>query len=205
MVKRNVLEKMSDRELLQYLRSDSRFVVQALEIAFDILKKRNHQFSAVEVERIDQLIEAKRIEERNQYSRSTWDIGEDWEKGSVSFYSQTAIWVLGVLFGVLPGAILLAMNLFKVSKSKNAVFVILFGVIYTCTVYVVYQILQIYVNQFITQILAIALNVLGVVVLQLYFWKKYLLGVIYKKRDAVVPLIVCIAYLIVLNVLDRLL
>lgn len=205
MVKRNVLEKMSDKELLQYLRSDSRFVVQALEIAFDILKKRNHQFTTFEEERINQLIEAKRNDEREQDLKRTWDVGEDAEKGSVSFYSQTAIWVLGILFGTLVGAILLAINLFKISKSKKALFVLVFGIIYVYALYIIYQLTQFYFNHFLTQIIAIALNVIGVVVLQVYFWKKYLLGVIYKKRDATVPLIVSIAFFIVLYVLNRLL
>lgn len=197
MAKRAVLEKMSNKELLQYFRPDTRFVAEALDLAYDILEKRNYPFAEQERSRIIHLIETKRDAERDLHLKSTWDIGEDAEKGQISFYSQTAIWILGILFGTLAGSILLAINLFKVSKSR-ALLTILFGILYLCILFVVNQITQLYVNDFVSRLVFIVLNIIGVIILQNYFWKKYLTGIIYRKRNATVPLVLCVIFSLVL-------
>ena len=55
-VKKSVLEKMSDAELEKYIKPETTFVPEATKIAFEILKKRGHQFSEKEIDSINLLI-----------------------------------------------------------------------------------------------------------------------------------------------------
>lgn len=51
--KKNVLEKMSDRELEQYIKPDSKFVPQAIQYAYEILQSRGRIFTVEEQNRIN--------------------------------------------------------------------------------------------------------------------------------------------------------
>ncbi|MGE8425855.1 MAG: hypothetical protein ACN6PI_23660, partial [Sphingobacterium siyangense] len=139
MVKRSVLEKLSNKDLLRYTSEDTRSVPEAIEMAFDILKKRGYFFSETEIVKINQLIASRKKEEPDYKSLNTWDIDEDAEKASVSFYSQKAIWYFSILFGLFTGAILLAINLFTLSKKKEAWATLLFGFGYTLALILVYN------------------------------------------------------------------
>lgn len=63
MVKRSVLEKLSNKDLLRYISEDTRSVPEAIEMAFDILKKRGYFFSETEIVKINQLIASRKQEE----------------------------------------------------------------------------------------------------------------------------------------------
>ncbi|VEH22048.1 Uncharacterised protein [Chryseobacterium nakagawai] len=54
--KKNVLEKMSDRELEQYIKPDSKFVPQAIQYAYEILQSRGRTFTNEEQDHINSLI-----------------------------------------------------------------------------------------------------------------------------------------------------
>ena len=51
MVKKNVLNKLSNKELENYLKIENRFVPEAVQMAFEILEERGRIFT--EVEKID--------------------------------------------------------------------------------------------------------------------------------------------------------
>ncbi|HEX8017626.1 MAG TPA: hypothetical protein VF465_20535 [Flavobacterium sp.] len=55
-VKKSVLEKKSNRELEEYIQSESRFTPQAINYAFEILKSRGKEFSEEEIEIINSQI-----------------------------------------------------------------------------------------------------------------------------------------------------
>lgn len=201
MVKRKVLEGMSNNELLKYIRPDSRFVAEAVELSFDILKKRNFNFDEAEYERITQLIESKKKQEPDYSMLNTWDIDEDAEKASINLYSQKAVWHFSVLFGTCVGAMLLAVNLFRVSREKEGWITLLFGIIYTMVLYVVYQITQVYLNHYST-VISILFHGIGASILQFWFWDNYLAGIKYKKRSVLFPLLICICfYAIIISVM----
>lgn len=147
MVKRSVLEKLSNKELLRYTSEDTRSVSEAIEMALDILKKRGYIFSETEIAQINQLIESKKKEEPDYTALNTWDIDEDAKKATVSFYSQRAIWSFSILFGLFTGAILLAINLFTLSKKKEALVTLLFGFGYTIALILVYKEFKDYFDQ----------------------------------------------------------
>lgn len=54
--KKNVLEKMSDRELEHYIKPDSKFVPQAIQYAYEILQSRGRTFTNEEQEYINSLL-----------------------------------------------------------------------------------------------------------------------------------------------------
>src|SRR5690554_5659008 len=49
-VKKSVLEKMTSKELENYIKPESKFVPEAIEYAFEILKSREYQFTETELE-----------------------------------------------------------------------------------------------------------------------------------------------------------
>lgn len=58
-VKRKILEAKTDKELEIYLQEDTRFVPQAIQFAYEILKSRGRIFTPEEIEQITFLIEEK--------------------------------------------------------------------------------------------------------------------------------------------------
>ena len=55
-VKKYILEQKSNRELEEYIQSESRFTPQAINYAFEILKSRGKEFSEEEIEIINSQI-----------------------------------------------------------------------------------------------------------------------------------------------------
>ncbi|MBB1645024.1 hypothetical protein [Sphingobacterium sp. UME9] len=201
MVKRSVLEKLSNKDLLRYTSEETRSVPEAIEMAFDILKKRGYFFSETEIVKINQLIASRKQEEPDYKSLNTWDIDEDAEKASVSFYSQKAIWYFSILFGLFTGAILLAINLFTLSKKKEAWATLLFGFGYTIALILVYNEFKDYFDQ--SRFTGILLYGIGAAILQFGFWDQYLKGIKYKKRSIIAPLMICLVVvgLIILRII----
>lgn len=201
MVKRSVLEKLSNKDLLRYTSEETRSVPEAIEMAFDILKKRGYFFSETEIVKINQLIASRKQEEPDYKSLNTWDIDEDAEKASVSFYSQKAIWYFSILFGLFTGAILLAINLFTLSKKKEAWATLLFGFGYTLALILVYNEFKVYFDQ--SRFTGILLYGIGAAILQFGFWDQYLKGIKYKKRSIIAPLMICLVVvgLIILRII----
>ncbi|WP_293887729.1 MULTISPECIES: hypothetical protein [unclassified Sphingobacterium] len=190
MVKRSVLEKLSNKELLRYTAEDTRSVPEAIAMAFDILRKRGYIFSETEIVQINQLIESKKKEEPDYSALNKWDIDEDAEEATVSFFSQKAIWYFSILFGLFTGAILLAINLYAISKKKEAWATLLFGFGYTIALILAYSEFKDYFDQ--SRFTGILLYVIGAAILQFGFWDQYLKGIKYKKRSITVPLIICL-------------
>ncbi|MCL1669242.1 hypothetical protein M2T82_14335 [Elizabethkingia ursingii] len=132
MVKKSTLEKLSDTELKKYVSSESRFTPEAVQMAFEILNERGYQFSDQESALIQKMIQDKKEAEIAAVTEEN-EIWEDHitdDPNAVKLYPLTYIIVLSILFGTIPGAILLALNFIKVKKYTPVIFVLLFGFIY---------------------------------------------------------------------------
>ena len=132
MVKKSTLEKLSDTDLKKYISSESRFTPEAVQMALEILKERGHQFSDQESALIQKMIQNKKEAEIAAVTEEN-EIWEDHitdDPNAVKLYPLTYIVVLSILFGTIPGAILLALNFIKVKKYTSVIFVLLFGIIY---------------------------------------------------------------------------
>lgn len=66
MVKKFVLNKLSDKELEKYIAPNSRFTSEAIKLAFEILNERSFTFSEEEMNRINSLIKTKIENERKE-------------------------------------------------------------------------------------------------------------------------------------------
>lgn len=200
MVQKKILEKMSDRELEKYIEPNSSYVYDAIEIAFDILKKRGRAFSDKEINRVRKLIKEKRYEDDRIESLNKWDINQDNNEQNIKLYSQKSVWQFSIFFGIHAGALLLALNFFKISKKLVGVSVIFFGIIYSLGMLAVYKIGNIYFQDYYAIILIFMLAV-GGAILQFFFWDKYLRETTYRKKEITNPLIICIIFYALLFIL----
>lgn len=137
MVSKKTLRKLSDRELENYLKPETRFVPEAVQIAFEILEERGKHFSNEDKLRIQEIItrkkdieEQKKIEEQElQKDYITEDIN------AIRLHSRGLILFFGFFFGFISGAILLGLNFLKLKKYKEGFLVILLGIIYSVIQY----------------------------------------------------------------------
>ncbi|WP_411897204.1 hypothetical protein [Elizabethkingia occulta] len=132
MVKKSTLEKLSDQELKKYIAPESRFTPEAVQMALEILKERGHQFSNQQETLVQKIVQDKKEAEIAEATEEN-EIWEDHitdDPNAVKLYPLTYIVVLSILFGTIPGAILLALNFIKVKKYTPVIFVLLFGFIY---------------------------------------------------------------------------
>ena len=143
MVKRNVLSKLSNKELENYLNPENRFVPEAVQMAFKILEERGRVFTEREKINIQNIIQHKKETEAITKQEEI----EDWkdhitnDPSAVKLYSRTLILVSSFFLGTFFGAVLLALNFLKLKKYIPATFTFLFGTIYLPLQYYVYNFL----------------------------------------------------------------
>ncbi|AZA76031.1 hypothetical protein EG347_00060 [Chryseobacterium sp. G0186] len=132
MVNRSVLRKLPDFELEKYLKEDNRFVPEAVQMAFDILKERGRIFTEQEEMAVQQIIrnkieaeEAKLAEEKELWRDH---ITED--PNAIKLFPRTLILIISLILGTIPGAILLGLNFIKLKKYVPAALTFIFGFVF---------------------------------------------------------------------------
>ena len=133
MLNRKVLEKLSNTELHNYLKPESRYIAEAIEMAFEILKLRNVTFDTSETERIKSLIEKRRedeikIQEEKELEHKDY-ITE--HPDAFPLQSRYLVTMFALAVGALSGSILLAYNCIKLKKNSSAIGVLVFGITFT--------------------------------------------------------------------------
>lgn len=133
MVKKNVLNKLSDRELEKYLHPENRFVPEAVQMAYEILKERGRNFSEEEKTDIQNLIIAKQNREIEQIQQENESFEDSLtsDQNAVALYSRELTLVFGFVFGAIPGGILLALNFLKLKKPNSAFAVTAFTIVFS--------------------------------------------------------------------------
>ncbi|QNS42436.1 hypothetical protein H0S70_05540 [Chryseobacterium manosquense] len=133
MVKRKVLEKLSDIELEKYIKPESRFVPEAIEFAFDILKQRGRIFTETEIGQIQNLIKTKKDNEPKfeEIKNNGWDKNFTEDENAIELYTNKLIWIYCLLVGVIFGSLLQVYNFIKIKNTKAAVVTLIFGIIYS--------------------------------------------------------------------------
>ena len=87
-VNKTVLEKMSSKELETYIKPESRFVPEAIEYAFEILKARGYEFSEADLERWNALKQKK--------VQSLQEAGSDYKKTI-----NSCLWYVSLVLGFI--------------------------------------------------------------------------------------------------------
>ena len=133
MVKRKVLEKLSDIELEKYIKPESRFVPEAIEFAFDILKQRGRIFTESENQQILNFIKSKKDSEPKfeEIKNNGWDRNFTEDENAIELYTNKLIWIYCLLVGVIFGSLLQVYNFIKIKNTKAAVVTLIFGIIYS--------------------------------------------------------------------------
>ncbi len=128
MVNKNVINKLSDRELEKYIAPDSRSVSDAVKYAFEILQERGRTFTLSETELIEALIAKKK--ENEKVVDEGWDKGLTEDVNAIELYTNTLIWMLSVIFGVFFGGALQVLNFIKIKNIKGAVITAFYSIVY---------------------------------------------------------------------------
>lgn len=113
-------------------------------------------------------------------------------------YSRQVIYIFSILFSLLFGGILLVINLNIVKNKKGLLLTLLFSILYAVLMIVGLNYID---NK--TSFLTYGLNAVGAIILDTYFWKKYI-GVDFKYRTKPfwIPLIIGIVITILLIIVN---
>lgn len=137
MVQKKVLQKLTNPELESYLREGSRFTPEAIHMAAEILEERGRIFTDEEKFRIRELIrnkkEAEVLKKLEQEELQKDHITDD--PNAIRLYPRELVILSGLFFGFISGAVLLALNLFKLKKYKQGTAIILIGIVYSVIQY----------------------------------------------------------------------
>lgn len=217
----NKLRKLSDKELLNYLKQDNKFVGDAIECAFNILsKERNHNFSEAELVRVEQMITHKRtsafLKDNNLDDNIVIDTEEN--KDVVRLYSKTNIIFIGVLLSPLVCFYMLFENLrtgIKLEKGALTKIVLvlvgafllllIFDQIILVLVYLVLVSLIDLGSVFGFDILKSIIRIVSIYFIVKftvdYLWKNYIGETKYRSKDIILPIIFAILLAIFLGFL----
>lgn len=129
MVNKSVLRKLSDLELEKYLKEGNRFVPEAVQVAFEILKERGRTFTEQEETAVQQLIQDKKETEetRSAEEKELWKDHITEDSNAIKLFPREMIFVISIILGTIPGAILLGLNFIKLKKYSPAILTFFFG------------------------------------------------------------------------------
>ena len=188
---KEMMSKMSDYEVNGYIENRKNYTQEAVESAILELKNRGREFSEEETSEILKQFNKKKVENRESYaSDSGWKKNVVIDKDAPEFYSEKAIYLFSVIFSIIFGSILMAINLSKTENKKGVFEVLGFGVLFfTLQVYLLSMIA-------ISTMFTFVFSSVGALILNYYFWRKYIgAGTKYRAKSIWVPLIIGIVIL----------
>lgn len=115
------------------------------------------------------------------------------DQAAPEFYSEKAIFIFTFFFSVIFGSVMLAINLKKKESKKGVYEVLGFGVLFfVLQEYILFMFFQSNV------ILPIIFSIVGALVLNYFFWRKYLGRELkYRAKPIWIPLVIGILFLVV--------
>lgn len=169
----NLMKRRTDAELQVYLDKRSKFVPDAIEAAIKEMQARGRVFPPEELEIYQQEFQLHRDTEQKN-SAEFIDFNENLNKNVVidetapALYSKRTIYWFTVLFSTIFGAVLLALNCRNIGSKKGSLEVLMFGTLYAFFQGFALSLLPK------NSILSLGFSVLGAIILNQYFWKKYI-------------------------------
>ncbi|MCB7482125.1 hypothetical protein [Christiangramia sediminis] len=116
---------------------------------------------------------------------------EEFEENEITeippqLYSKRVITAFSLIFSTIFGAAILMSNLKKIGEKKGRIQVLIFSILYT--VGIIFT-----VNSVSTSKFTIPLNILGAVILNEYFWNRYLgKNIEFEKKSWVKPALISV-------------
>lgn len=190
------MASLSEYELNEYINSRNYYTKEAIEAAIIEMKNRGKEFSEEEVSDIMQQFKKKRIENVSNEKVELFESKDGWKNNIVTdenapqFYSQKAIYLFSVIFSVLFGSIMMAINFRKTESKKGFYEVIIFGILY-----VIFQVSTL--SMFPRNTLSVyGFSAIGAFILDRYFWRKYIdKETQYRTKPIWIPLAIGIGIL----------
>ncbi len=185
---KEILSTKTDQQLRYYLDHVDKHTSDGVRAALAELKNRNAELP----EGIDELIEEKiRLKESTNYdSLRGWKRNVVKDIDAPEYYSQTAIYVFSILFSVLFGSVMLAINLKNAGKRWGTP--IFFGLLFTFG--------QINLMEFVphpSMGISLIINALGVIIMYQFFWNRSLgKDTKYRAKPIWIPLIIGILLIV---------
>jgi len=195
---KEMMSKMSDYELNGYIENKQNYTKEAVESAIMELKNRGKGFSEEETAEILKQFNKKKVEIEETENINLFASSSGWKKNVVTdqdapeFYSEKAVYLFSVIFSIIFGSILMAINLRKTETKKGVFEVLGFGVLFF--------IIQVYILSMIPRntIFTLMFSMVGALVLNYFFWRKYIgQDTKYRAKPIWIPLIIGIVLLAV--------
>ena len=195
-----LMTKKSDKELEEYLNNIMAYSRDIVEAAIQELKNRGRLFTEVELS----TFESKIQERENSIRKNTITVRDSIEKNIVedesalALYSRKTVDWTTLIFGIIVGSILMALNFKSVEKKKGIIAVLFFGILYF--------ILEIFIMSFLpddmasslTNVVRLGLNGLGAYIMHTLIWNKFIgKDFEYRKKAVWLPILIGI----IINVL----
>lgn len=205
MVNKNVLRKLSDRELENYLNPKTRFVPEAIQMAFDILQERGRIFNDEEKIAVQQLIQNKKLEEVQELNeeKELWQDHITEDENAIQLFPRELILTISFFLGTIPGSILLGLNFIKLKKFGAAFLAFVFGFAYlpfqNFIVPLIYQnsSIQFFSINKSPESFATAVGALALIVIWVSFKPKKLP---FRTASYIFPLIISLVMLVIINI-----
>ena len=192
MVKKKALEKLSNIELEKYIKPESRFVSDAIEIAYEILKSRGRTFTEIENEQIQNLIQTKKDGEPkyDEINNNGWDKNYTEDENAIELYTNKLIWIYCLLVGVIFGSFLQVYNFIKLKKTKAAIVTLVFGILYsTLQVIIMNYVGDVEYGRYSLRIFLSGLGALGLIAIKENLFKD---STEYRAKSITIPVIIAV-------------
>lgn len=118
---------------------------------------------------------------------------ENLEPKLPQLYSKTLILVFAILFSTIFAAVLLMVNLRTLGKRKEAIWVLLFSIIYLFATALILQAFSL------SPSMTFIANVIGAAILNEFFWNKFIgRDVAYQKKSWIKPALISVGIALLL-------
>ena len=183
----------SDEELHYCIDNREKYLPETVEAAVDELKIRGVEFSEEELRLIAEDMQARRDlaasgQENINLFKYTDNNNQVEDPDAPAFYSKRAIYVFSILFSVLFGSVMLAINVSKVEKMGKALVVVLFGLGYTACTIILAGLLNL------PNATGIVVGMIGGYIMNAFFWNRYIgKQALYRLKPIWIPLSIALA------------
>jgi hypothetical protein len=183
----------TDEELYERVNNREKYLPETVEASLDELKSRGESFSDEELQVIAEDMEARRQQANtitgfNGFFSNADKIKQVEDPDAPAFYSKLAIYSFSIIFSVLFGAIMFAVNVSKTDKKINTIWVILYGLAFTVFEIILAE--RIRVNL----VYALLFGIIGSYPLNNFMWRSFLGNFpLYRTRPVWIPLIIGLA------------
>ena len=195
-----LMTKKSDKELEEYLNNIMAYSRDIVEAAIQELKNRGRLFTEVELS----TFESKIQERENTIGKNTITVRDSIEKNIVedesalALYSRKTVDWTTLIFGIIVGSILMALNFKSVEKKKGIIAVLFFGILYFILEIFIMSFLPDNMASSLTNVVRLGLNGLGAYIMHTLIWNKFFgKDFEYRKKAVWLPILIGI----IINVL----